>query len=319
MPMDSPAGSFAVRPPWPDELSRMRSLLPVEGVREPPWLWVLALDQPERLVGAAALEPFAPPAQGARLHLSLRPRFRTEPAGAALVQAAAEKARSLGCLPVSFQCLHEQAPRKPLEKAGFALVRSEQLWEMPVEALHQRVRRASASISRRLQRLGEVWQGPPGPEHVADISRILRDHGLGPAGSLRFTDERLSEGTNGAPGSDLTLEPDGSDPTDAAAMFNRNLSNIVTINSRVAALALTKDLGPARCVVQYRAVAPEFMAHSATLNVVLLNRPLELALSLGIRFILATAQVGRQDETIHLAAKSQGRLLQTTDIYHLPR
>jgi N-acetylglutamate synthase-like GNAT family acetyltransferase len=319
MPMNSPDGSFAVRPPWPDELSRMRSLLPVEGFREPPWLWVLALDQPERLVGAAALEPFTPPAQGARLYLSLRPRFRSDPAGAALVQATADKARSLKCLPVSFQCLHEPAPQQPLEKAGFALVRSEQLWELPVEAVHQRVRRASASISRRLQRLGEVWQGPPGPEHLAAISRILHDHQLGPAGSLQFSDERQPAGTGSAPGSEPALEPGRSNPADSAAVFNRNLSNIVTVNGRVAALALTKDLGPARCVVQYRAVAPEFLSHSATLNVVLMERPLKLGLSLGIRSILATAQVGRQDETIHLAAKSLGRLLQTTDIYHLTR
>lgn len=294
---------FEVRAPWPDELDRLGELLDTESFHTSPHLRVLVAADPERLVGAAALEPKGGAGTASRLHLRIRPRFLEATAAASLIDAAASLARVHGLLPVEIHDRRERLPGRLLEEAGFRLHRTEQVWEMPTAALHRRVKAVLPSSVRRLERLGRIWQGPPAGEHVEAMARLLRDHGLAGEVGIGFEDDPPSA-------------PDGQRAREKAIeRFDRALSHVVAINGTVAAVLLIQDAGASRCFAKYRAVAPEFLAHSAAINPSLMNGPLEVFPSRGITRILLTAQVGRQDETVQMARRSGGRLLQTADLY----
>ncbi|MBX3743869.1 MAG: hypothetical protein KF833_01040 [Verrucomicrobiae bacterium] len=296
-----------MRAPWPDELDRLGDLLDTEGFRTPPHLRVLVAADPERLVGAAALEPGAGTGAAGRLQLRIRPRFLEAPAAASLIDAAATMARVHGHLPLEIQDRRERLPGRLLEQAGFVLHRTEQVWEMPTAGLHRRVKAVLPSSVRRLERLGTVWHGIPANEHVEAMARLLRDHGLAGEAGIGFEDEAASA-PDGRPAGGNAIE-----------RFDRALSHVVFVNGVLAGVVLIQDIGASRCFTKYRAVAREYLAHSAAINPTLMNGPLEVFPTRGITRVLLTAQVGRQDETAQMARRSGGCLLQTTDLYRLDR
>jgi N-acetylglutamate synthase-like GNAT family acetyltransferase len=315
--MTSVNESYAIRPPWPDELDRMSVLLSVREELRSPWLWALAIGNPERLVGAAALEVPIDGHGSSRLRLALRPRFRASSPGESLMRRAVEKARELGGLPIVYQSSVDQAPRKLLERVGFVPVRREQLWQLAVSASHQRTMKIVKGMSKRLERLGVVWHGPPSLEHMPEILKILQAHGLRDGSPIRFSDEITHEMSASELKTPATKRIVSLDHPASEDIFDRDFSSIVQVNGRVVAVVLTKDIGSYRVFTQYRAVDPEFMPHSATINPLLMSHPLAAFVARGKRYVLITAREGAQDETIHMAQKSDGRLLSATEIFQL--
>ena len=174
-------------------------------------------------------------------------------------------------------------------------------------------------MAKRLRRLGEVWQGPPAPEHLPAIIKLLQAHGLRDGSVIRFSDESSCAALDTAKDSAAACRVAARALATSEEVFDRDFSNVVLVNGQVVAVGLTKDIGLDRCFTQFRAVARKFITHSSTVNPLLMARPLVACLARGKHHLLLTAQEDQQDETIHMAQKSQGRLLNTTECYRLMR
>jgi hypothetical protein len=310
--------NYQTRPPWPDEWERLHSLLDGTGPDAPrrtTWYWILSIGGNERMVGAAALEEPAGLQTGSRLRLVLRPRFRDEPAAESLLQTALQKALDSSWRPVLCQFEQGKTPAKLLAKFGFQLGRVEHLWRAPIAALHARIAPFCHRLAPRLQRLGKIEICTPRDEHIPEIINVLKARGLLDSDELRFEDQGSDRDHNSG-----SLDPRGTDWTvdQSSPCFHRGYSNVVTINQQVAGVALTQLLNRRTGFTRYRAVAPAFNAHSMTINPFIMERPLALGIAQGGGNLFFTAREGSQDETAHMARKSQGQIVKSVEVFSLP-
>lgn len=180
-----PEDGCLLRRPWPDELARVRALLPsVRGqgfFRS--WLWVLVTGSPERLIGAAALlEPRAlsqrtPPAPAGRIDVVVAPAWQASRAVDRLVAAACATARSLRLGPLTCTTEVGSATAGCLLARGFAPGAAHELWTLdPAVPLDE----FGTRFSRGLERHGAPEAIPLATEHLAAVQALCGRFGLLP-------------------------------------------------------------------------------------------------------------------------------------------
>jgi hypothetical protein len=142
---------------------------------------------------------------------------------------------------------------------------------MPLAALQARVAPNCRALESRLHRLGLVELCRPRNEHIPEIISLLKSYQLMESERVEFDDA----GPEHSPGP-LHLEnrwfnPIGLRPT---SRLNRNYSNAVLINHKVAGVLLAQLWNPQLVFIQYRAVAPAFIRHEGMIDPFTMVSPL---------------------------------------------
>ncbi len=304
-----PVNDWKVRHPWPDEIDRTLALLDTPTFTHSPWIWVCATGTPERLVGAAALDPVAPAGRGARLHLSVRPRFRDTPAATALATSALSKALQEGALPVVARVASDNGLRPRLEQAGLSFVQRECFWEVGVDRLQARLGSFATRGGQRIDRAKQVRISPPEAGQIRQIVCLLQDRGLWEGGELVFAPEQ------GASASEPSATPPAPIGPAQGEGFSRTLSVVVSLQGVVAAVMLVRQVGRRRLLVPYRAVASNFLPHSITFNLALMLQGVLAAAEAGFRQMVFVSHGGVRDDTARLATRSGGRCLRSIEVH----
>lgn len=133
--MSAPATT--IRPPWPDELTRLADAFSGLALTRPLHLRVLVVPatagSPERIVGVAAL---AAPAEGksdATLAFAVRPRYAPE--APALLAAILAVARAENFSGVITPAQSDSDPRAAvLRGAGFAVTAEPRVWRLAAQS-----------------------------------------------------------------------------------------------------------------------------------------------------------------------------------------
>jgi len=283
---------MTVRPPWPDEMDRLRAFLP--ALRETKgfnrtWLWVLAADQPERILGAAALRErpsarirHAPPPRG-QLEWRIQPAWVNHPEAGRLMAAVVETAQQLQLSGIDCTEDPTTACAAVLLDAGFTAEGSvHQSWRVePARVLEEFGPVILAGLRRRLP-------GPITPLQESDLPsvRALCAHfGL------------LS-------GDRVQLSPP------AAAGFDPQLSFVYKQEDRVAAALLCRGFGRTVYLEIFARYAELAFTESSTIAGLLFSL-LESCVQRGASELICAVRPEMTPELIGLLKRGHGSCLQS--------
>lgn len=179
-----------VRPPWPDEMTRLQHFLPLAFLLnpQPPWLGVAVRGAVERLVGAASLslQPMSDTEIGAQLCLRVENRPEQVSLTVALVQSALAAAWAAGVARVDLShTLEEDSPMAAaLRELGFVTATRFEVYEFPSLPLWQRLHR----IYERVKARGWFPAGAElttlQPSVIGKVRAFLTEHLPGSASAL---------------------------------------------------------------------------------------------------------------------------------------
>lgn len=270
------------RPPWRDELPRLRSFFRRRPLGPGAWqLQVLLADDPERIVGVVGVR-----CEGARAELRLewRPGIENLVTPGDWLAFAREEASSAGSTELVCEAEGEGAIDRALEQAGFAESRVEELWEIAVEPMRARLQR----ILPRCE-IPEGWSvRQPEVRDGAAIAKIVSPYGL--LGARRIEETLRGTGPGGA--------------------YDLGLSALVESASGPIGVVLLKEGAGALPLVEIRAVAPEVDAQSGLVNLLLLQRITTAVHQRGLAGALLTINPARDRETLNFARRTGARRLQ---------
>lgn len=182
--MDADTTTLQVRPPWPDEMSRLppalREPLARRGARRH-WLWVMVAGELERVVGAATLaerDPRHPDASpDGRIDFSILPLWSgVADAVSPLFATAVNHARSLGLSSVEAQAALDTPAADWFAAEGFVPGRIQEVWRV---ALDTNFSRRHAAVERALVRR-PVAVHPLTDAALPAVRALCSAHGLLP-------------------------------------------------------------------------------------------------------------------------------------------
>jgi N-acetylglutamate synthase-like GNAT family acetyltransferase len=151
--------TLQVRPPWPDELPRIKQFL--KGQRSPQetlYPAVLVAPAPERIVGAAALGHTTGSSAG-RFYSKFRPRIHQSTFCGPLVAYTESKARELGCTELISESDDSPKDERFFSELGFANVKTEELWLLELRKIMARVEKLADRAMKKKDDMGGVASG----------------------------------------------------------------------------------------------------------------------------------------------------------------
>lgn len=286
---DRPA--HTIRPPWPDELSRVWKFLgnthQMHG-RLHPRIAVTGL--PERIIAAAALQ-IKEAGQG-QLHVSLRSRFHELGLASEMLRTGEAIARAEGLRQLTVILPETAAWRGELDASGFTCERSDEWWCIQRDA-HAEARLATAArlISRpRLSR--ELSMDVLKKEDLPAVQEIVMEHGL--ANLERLGAERMLVGVSGE--------------------YTADLSVVVRRRGEVAGVMLVKRLDD-QVFIHVRAVAKAHLAYASAINAHFMARFGQTPYQDVTGFIFSARPTVEQ-ETIAMAKRFGGSKIAGFCYYH---
>ena len=262
MPADQ--DELCIRPPWRDELPRLKSLLRQESVNPPGGRpLVLVARDPERLVGAAVLTAAG---QTGILACRLRPRVILDGRAAPFIDAVIYLAREEGLTRLQIAVPPSSPERSFWEEQGFEFFASREQWQIGLGGVKARL--------ERLERRREIR-----PEWLA---RALSEADR--AGLDSWLESHQAANT-------ATVD---SQPTPGASVLRPDLSTVIEEHGRLLAALLVRERGGAVCHVDLLTVTPEIRGGVSLLCEKLLRRSTREMLRQGYGAVTAT--IVRPDE-----------------------
>jgi len=254
-------------------------------------------DQPsERILGAAALiliHPAADESKAAKagLQLKVRPIALQDGSARSLLLQAIATAKSLNCEQVSVELPTGDVHADLLKAEGFEAVKTEELWQLEVRTVNQRLSRLKARL-----KLPDDWQiRPPTSEDLEAIRAMASHYQFRQPEAIQFAKNQSQQGV----------------------YFDQHLSTVVESKGKLMGTMLVKGSHGLNGHVDLRMVDPGFRTHSMQLNFLLLARSIEAGLNAGYQTTTLTVNTTRDKETRNFAQRGSGRLLQSVDLFRL--
>lgn len=285
---------LTVRPPWPDEISRLKAFLAgsLQGAKAVHLLVLVAAD-PERIVGAAAVRETTEGVKDGSAEIALKARPRQLENGGArmLMDAVLDKALTLGYKKL-VAAPATGAPHIPLlRKYGFERVKTEELWQVELNKMKIRLDRLVDRV-----RLPQEWSvRTPNPADLPQLVELSATYGFLQADRIQF------DGPGDAPGTHF----------DAAGC------TVIENEGHIIAALLAKGGIGGNGHIDARMVHPSAMQMSGALNLHLLHHSIKAGLSMGFSTVTLTVNTSRDRETRNLARRTGGKCIQSKDLLHL--
>lgn len=285
--------SVIVRPPWPNEMSRIKQFLSGSlGGAEAVHLLVLVVPDPERIVGAAAIKVKAYEEEGrsAEIALGARPRSLQNGDARVLMEAVMGKVAPLACSTV-YSSPYTGAPHIPLlREYGFELIKTEELWELEIRKLIARLDRLKERV-----RLPQDWiVRVPTSSDLPQLVKLSAIYEFRQAARVQFDGPKDLPGTH----------------------YDSKLCTVIEQRGSIIAALLIKGGTTCNLHVDVRLVRPEARHKSGMLNLHLLNHSKKAALTEGYSTATLTVNTPRDGETRNLALRTGGRCIQSKDLLH---
>jgi GNAT superfamily N-acetyltransferase len=291
----SPVPNVEIRPPWPDEIPRLKGFLrgafrlAPEGTR----VLVLGARDPERLLGAAVFSPSAGETAPTMFtgSLGLRPRALAAGHGSLLLRRVVEEVRKLQGRRLAFAAASRDAVGTLLESEGFSCSRTEEFWRLDLARIQARLERIAArfrldaSLRVRAARM----------EDRDPLIPLVTHYGLCEAHKIQFQDARCAH----------------------EGGYDCGLSSVVEHKGRIVGALLIRGSGGLTGHADVRAVAGEYLQKSGQLNFLLLQRSVSAALREGYQNSTLTVNPGRDAETRALAMRSGGVLCDSRSVWEI--
>jgi|TARA_B110000908_G_scaffold168007_1_gene222039 N-acetylglutamate synthase-like GNAT family acetyltransferase len=275
--------NLSVRPPWQDELQRVSDL--VSGLKASGISWnlhALVADAPERIVGLAGLRK-----DGDRgyVHFKVRPRYLNEGGGRLLLDAVMKQARALEIGRLSIQVNTDTGVDAFLQGAGFEVERAEELWQVDLLKVHQRMERISKRwkpSSDWIVRAVETSDLPAIAELIAPYERLSPDRL-----KLRQEGEPYGHGYEGV------------------------ASSVVESDGQLMGVLLCQGTSGLNGYIEFRVVAQEYRKYSGVLGGLMLHRSVNEALKMDYGTVLFSVNLAQDFETRNLASRMEGVLVRS--------
>lgn len=269
---------LTIRPPWADELPRVKAFLRDEPLGGRAWrLFTLVASAPERLVGVAALHAVG---ETGDLRFRLRPRIQQEGRGGEFLAAVLASARQQGLKRLCARTAPGSPPEQFLLAHGFELTKAEEVWRLDLAAVLARVER----VCRAQAKLAWVIRAPVADD-FAKFGRLADSSG--PAVRLRLE-------TAGKPGeSDFDLE----------------LSTIIDSPGRLLAALMVRGGNGLNCRAALCAVARGAGGLPGRLAAPLIQRSVRAAIEQGYGTALCSLDPLHEVTARNLARRSGGELV----------
>lgn len=285
--------TLEMRPPWRDELSRLRSFFRRPALAPGAWkIRVLVSTEPgpERIVGAFACLG----AEGrGQVRCALRGRYETaaevaERFGQFISEMEAEGIRELAAETI------EGSPEERLfAETGFTVARTEEWWEIDLETVQRRLDR----IVPRLRIPVEWVVRRPQVTDAAEAARIVAPYGL-------LNAERIASAVR------QEAEADA---------YDLELSTVVVVGEQLAGLLMVKPGPKGLPYVEIRAVDPAHTAHSSAINSLLIQATNRAMQDQGFTRALLTVNPERDRETRNFVQRGNGQIIQVIRGWHRKR
>lgn len=290
---------LSVRPPWPDERPRLKTFLQNfnPGEASEAHLFVLQADNPERIVGAAALVVEAPATREdpnlspyGRLSIKIRPRFVRNDAAKLLFADVLDRANELKLEQLSAEVsTGDSLTTSALAEAGFEHRKTEELWRLDLPLLQRRLQRIA-----RARPLPETWLArAPAEADLPVLGKMAEHYRFRQSGDIRFDAASDRPGTH----------------------YSAELSSVIEADGSLLAAVLAKASTGLNCHTDLRLTTSEVRSQSARLNLALLSRSVPIGIAAGYATTTLTVNTARDRETRHLAIRSGGQLLQSKELW----
>jgi GNAT superfamily N-acetyltransferase len=276
--------SLAVRPPWADELPRLKPFFRDEPLVGPWRLFTLVAPNPERILGAAALK-----AVGERVELrcQLRPRAQSEGRGKTLLEAALASARESGLKRVTSRPPAGSPQEKFLRAHGFIEFEAEEIWRVDLAALKNRLE----PLTVRIQKSSDYSIRAPGEKDLPKLTALFGSHRLGSAAQICVRS---------------TTNPGG---------FDNEISSVIEDSSgRLLAALLGRGSNSLNCRATLCATANNAPWASGSLFATVLQRGISEARAQGYLTVSFTVNPARDISLRNLARRANGALMRTVHL-----
>ena len=285
LPMLPPG--LELRPPWPDEIPRLKTIFNATGPIGAFRPLVLVAKEPERLVGGVLiLEPDSPSGIVSCL-LSVRPAWRGGAAHEALLDAAGALTRELGAHTIAFSFTGESPDVPWLESRGARIFQEDVFYEGNVLTFRERI---SPLLRRAREHAERFVVRPLREDDHAPVSSMVAAHGLMDEERARA---RLSR------------------------RYDPRLCMVCTEQDRIVGAILTISADNGRFYIENRVVAPDYMASSSSINLRLLDAISMVGQAAGFTSFRFSCQPGKDRETVNFARRCGCRAIRRQIRVHL--
>jgi GNAT superfamily N-acetyltransferase len=279
--------SYNIRRNYPDEAKRIAKFLPPANRKFARNIAsVLTCGKPERIVGVAALnfeQSSAEEIPATLLSFKILPRHAGEGREQALMDAILEIADKSNENLINLE-IDPSSPQLDFYKNnGFAFTKTEQLWNLQLATVMQRLDRLSSHIQTP-----DNWVlRSPEENDLPRLKELATVYQFRQAKEIFFNTPKMLP----------------------ALGYSRPHCSVVEAEGIIIAMLLVKGGAQAQGFVDIRLVAPEFRSESRRLNWILLHRTVRLSLESGYIDTLLTVNLQRDMETLNLCKRMGGQLV----------